>query len=103
VIQDGGQNGGTGGSLTKIGPGTLILTGANTYTGDTNIDRGVLQVDSSITSNTFVNRRAILAGTGTISRESYEHGLGNRQTRRRTRSAGGAQPSPVTTRNMPLL
>jgi len=43
------------------------LTGANTYTGDTNVNRGVLQVDGSITSNTFVNRGSTLAGTGTIS------------------------------------
>jgi len=66
VIQDGGQNGGTGGSLTKIGSGTLILSAANTYTGDTNVNRGVLQEDGSITSNTFVNHGATLAGTGTI-------------------------------------
>jgi autotransporter-associated beta strand protein len=57
---------GTGGSLTKIGTGTLVLSGANTYTGNTNINRGVLQVDGSITSNTFVNRGGTLAGTGTI-------------------------------------
>jgi len=46
--------------------GTLILSGANTYTGNTNINRGVLQVDGSITSNTFVNHRGTLAGAGTI-------------------------------------
>ena len=54
------------GSLTKIGTGTLDLTGANTYLGNTNINRGVLLVDGSITSNTFVNHRGTLAGTGTI-------------------------------------
>jgi autotransporter-associated beta strand protein len=64
TIQDGGVNGGTGGSLTKIGSGTLILTAANTYTGDTNVNRGVLQVDGSINSNTSV--RGTLAGMGTV-------------------------------------
>jgi autotransporter-associated beta strand protein len=66
VIHDGGQNGGTGGSLTKIGTGTLVISGANTYTGDTNVNSGVLKIDGSITSNTFVHRSGTLAGTGRI-------------------------------------
>jgi len=66
VIQNGGANSGTGGSLTKIGTATFSLTGTNTYTGNTNVNGGVLKVDGSITSNTFVNRGGTLAGTGTI-------------------------------------
>lgn len=74
VIQDGGENGGTGGSLTKIGSGTLILSGASTYSGGTrvtgdfatNSSGGVLQVDGSITSNTFVGPLSELAGIGTV-------------------------------------
>jgi autotransporter-associated beta strand protein len=66
VMQDGGQNGGTGGLLTKIGSGTLDLSGANTYTGNTNVNGGVLQVDGSITSNTFVRHLGMLGGNGTI-------------------------------------
>jgi len=33
----------SGGSLTKLGAGTLILTGANTYSGTTNVNGGILE------------------------------------------------------------
>ncbi len=36
----------TGGSLTKVGSGTLTLTGSNTYSGGTNLNGGILAVNS---------------------------------------------------------
>ena len=42
VIADGGFNGGSGASLVKVGTGTLTLAGANTYTGGTTINAGLI-------------------------------------------------------------
>lgn len=38
---------GTGGSLTKIGTGTLTLSGANTYSGGTRIDGGIIRLGAN--------------------------------------------------------
>ena len=37
----------TSGGLTKVGAGTLVVTGTNTYQGGTNVENGVLQLGSS--------------------------------------------------------
>ena len=45
VIQDGGDGGGTGGSLTKDGGASVLtLSGANTYTGGTAINSGTVVI-----------------------------------------------------------
>ena len=58
-------------SVTKAGNGTWNLTGANTYTGATTVNAGILFVNNVSGSGTgtgavTVNANAILGGTGTI-------------------------------------
>lgn len=61
----------TSGGLTKLGGGTLRLTGANTYTGETAVSQGTLMVNNSSgsgtgTGNVTVKAGATLAGSGTV-------------------------------------
>ncbi len=53
-------------NLTKLGPGTLTLTGDNSHAGSTTIDGGTLKVDGSILGNVHVNAGGTLSGSGTI-------------------------------------
>jgi autotransporter-associated beta strand protein len=52
LIQDGGISGGSGGSLTKVGTGTLVLRNSNAYTGGTTINGGKLVVNNESGSGT---------------------------------------------------
>ncbi len=68
MLRDGGSGEGDGGSLTKVGTGTLVLTGASTYTGATLVAGGVLDVEGSLngTSAVTVQTGTVLMGAGTI-------------------------------------
>jgi fibronectin-binding autotransporter adhesin len=58
---------GSGGSLVKQGSGTLIITGNALHTGGTQVNGGVLRVDSSIFNGALnVNSGGTLAGHGVI-------------------------------------
>jgi autotransporter-associated beta strand protein len=76
AIQDGGESGGSGGSLTKIGTGTLTLSGTNTYSGATTVNGGSLIVDGSISSiQTLVNAGGLLGGNGYLGGNLVNHGI----------------------------
>jgi len=75
-IADGGLLGGIGGSLIKLGTGTLTLSGINSYTGATAVNGGVLEVDGSIAASnlTTVNSGAALTGAGTVGNSQINSG-----------------------------
>jgi autotransporter-associated beta strand protein len=74
------QNAGaTGGSLVKVGTGTLTLTGIDTYTGATLVNGGTLEVDGTLTgtSSVTINSGGTLTGTGTVDPVTVTFGSGS--------------------------
>jgi len=54
-------------AITKVGPGKLTLTGSSTYSGDTMIYEGEVQLDGAISATPFVSvYGGALSGSGTV-------------------------------------
>lgn len=51
IVQEGGVVGSLGGSIAKIGSGTLTLSGSNTYTGATVVNGGTLKAGAASVAN----------------------------------------------------
>ena len=72
---------GTGGALTKLGTGTQTLSGANTYTGATTANAGVLKAGVASVANTsgaFGLNSAVTVGTnGTIDLAGFGTQIGS--------------------------
>src|SRR5205807_9310595 len=63
INQDGPISPGTDGSQSKIGTGTLTLSGANTYTAGTILSAGGLVINNTTGSGTGAGAVAVDAGT----------------------------------------
>lgn len=64
------------GSLEKVGTGTLILSGTNSYTGTTTVNGGILRVDGDISQSslTTVNAGGALYGAGVVGATAIANG-----------------------------
>jgi len=99
LIQDGGISGGTGGSFAKVGLGALVLTHANTYTGDTSINGGTLTVSNTSGSGTGTGpvqvNAGLLGGRGTIA-GSVNVGTNTPDRPHLAPASGGSTPAILT-------
>ena len=71
LLNASGDNGNVAGGFTKTGAGTMLLSAANTYTGPTIVNGGMLQVGGSIAGTAVtVNNGGTLVVAGTASGSS---------------------------------
>jgi autotransporter-associated beta strand protein len=70
------SNGSSPGTLNMDGGGELVLSATNTYTGPTNVNSGILDVEGSIASSslTTVNNGATLTGIGAVGETQINSG-----------------------------
>jgi T5SS/PEP-CTERM-associated repeat protein/autotransporter-associated beta strand protein len=81
---------GGSGSLTQAGPGTLILTGNNTYSGVTTITGGTLQIGNEATSGSLASSTIINNATLAFNRsDSTTYGGAISGSGRLTKLGGG--------------
>ncbi|MBY0530331.1 MAG: autotransporter domain-containing protein [Rhabdochlamydiaceae bacterium] len=65
----------TVGGLNKIGPGTLMLNGANTYSGSTRVEGGALNLNGSVIGSAVVAEGGSLSGNATVSGDLTNSGI----------------------------
>lgn len=75
IIQDGGPFGDdpTGGSIAKVGTGTLVLDGQHTFTGQVTVSAGKLIINGSVLTPVIVNG-GILGGNGHLGAVAVQSG-----------------------------
>jgi outer membrane autotransporter protein len=66
---------GTAGGFTKAGAGTLTLTGDNTYTGNTTVDQGILQLGAGGTTGSVAGNIVLNNGTTLVANRSNDFTL----------------------------
>jgi autotransporter-associated beta strand protein len=71
---------GSGGSLVKVGSGTLTLTGANTYSGGTTVSAGTLQGTTTSLQGAIANNASVVFDQTTSGTYAGRH-VGHRRPR----------------------
>ncbi len=68
-------SGAPGAGLFKTGNGRLVLSGVNSYTGQTTLGSGLLFVNGSLTTSPIVVSNGVLGGTGTTGSVTMNGGI----------------------------